>query len=93
MKVAANATSRLVKNERRKDFNAKTFTNHLTEKDSIGKVIALPPPKAVTVIMNNGIIRNAKTNTAQTVRNLFLRMFFPSPIQARREGIEALNDG
>ena len=49
MHVARSATSRLVRNDLRKDFNANTFANHFVEKDSIGNVMALPPPNAVTV--------------------------------------------
>ena len=59
MHVARSATSRLVRNDLRKDFNANTFANHFVEKDSIGNVMALPPPNAVTVMISNGIINKA----------------------------------
>lgn len=71
MHVARSATSRLVRNDLRKDFSASTFANHFVEKDSIGNVMALPPPNAVTVMISNGIIKNANTIAAHMVSTLF----------------------
>lgn len=91
MHVARSATSRLVRNDLRKDFNANTFANHFVENDSIGNVMALPPPNAVTVMISNGIIKNANTIAAQMVSTLFLRIIFTSAIQPCGQSVKSFD--
>ena len=91
MHVARSATSRLVRNDLRKDFNANTFANHFVEKDSIGNVMALPPPNAVTVIISNGIIKNANTIAAHMVSTLFLRIIFTSAVQPCGQSVKSFD--
>ena len=75
--------------DRRKDFKANTLANHFNEKDSMGNVMALPPPKAVTVMISRGIARNANTSTAHMVKSLFLRIILTSPVQFSCQSIKA----
>ena len=53
----------------------------------MGKVIALPSPKAVTVMMTSGRTKNRNTTTAKAVSILFLRMISSSSVQSGRQGI------
>ena len=73
-----------------KTLTRNTFENHFVEKDSIGNVMALPPPNAVTVMISNGIIKY-KYDRCPMVSALFLRIIFTSAIQPCGQSVKSFD--